>query len=134
MLILHSRYRGIKGKIQGNNWEKMLISHSRYRGIKRYRGIILKNVAIVHWFQCCPPGWVTCIATLPGIALLALSVGIDLVSSSARVTSVKSNQTLLTHSRTTGPNYRTPGLPGSDKKYLQTFQSVLFCDFRPGNC
>ena len=49
MLILHSRYRGIKGKIQGNNWEKMLISHSRYRGIKRYRGIILKNVAIVQW-------------------------------------------------------------------------------------
>ena len=44
----------------------------------------------LHWFQCCPPGWVTCIATLPGIALLTLSVGIDLVSSSARVTSVKS--------------------------------------------
>ena len=43
----------------------------------------------MHWFQCCPPGWVTCIATLPGIALLTLSVGIDLVSSSARVTSVK---------------------------------------------
>ena len=41
----------------------------------------------LHWFQCCPPGWVTCIATLPGIALLTLSVGIDLVSSSARVTS-----------------------------------------------
>ena len=46
----------------------------------------------LHWFQCCPPGWVTCIATLPGIALLTLSVGIDLVSSSARVTSVKSQQ------------------------------------------
>ena len=43
----------------------------------------------LHWFQCCPPGWVTCIATLPGIALLTLSVGIDLVSSSARLTSVK---------------------------------------------
>ena len=38
----------------------------------------------LHWFQCCPPGWVSCIATLPGIALLTLSVGIDLVSSSAR--------------------------------------------------
>ena len=46
----------------------------------------------LHWFQCCPPGWVTCIATLPGIALLTLSVGIDLVSSSARVTSVKSHK------------------------------------------
>ena len=58
----------------------------------------------LHWFQCCPPGWVTCIATLPGIALLtlhithiatlpwsallALSVSIELVYSSARVTSV----------------------------------------------
>ena len=36
-----------------------------------------------------PPGYVTCIATLPWIALLALTVSIDLVSSSARVTSVK---------------------------------------------
>ena len=33
-----------------------------------------------------------CIATLPWIALLALSVSIELVSSSARVTSVKSQQ------------------------------------------
>ena len=49
----------------------------------------------LHWFQCCPPGWVTCIATLPGIALLTLSVGIDLVSSSARVTSVKSHKGVL---------------------------------------
>ena len=36
-----------------------------------------------------------CIATLPGIALLALSVGIDLVSSSARVTSVKFQKHLV---------------------------------------
>ena len=49
----------------------------------------------LHWFQCCPPGWVTCIATLPGIALLTLSVGIDLVSSSARVTSVKFQKFVL---------------------------------------
>ena len=35
------------------------------------------------------PGWVTCIATLPWIVLLALSVSIGLVSPSARVTSVK---------------------------------------------
>ena len=33
-----------------------------------------------------PPGYVTCIAALPWIALLALTVSIDLVSSSARVT------------------------------------------------
>ena len=37
---------------------------------------------------------VACIATLPWIALLALSVNIELVSSSARVTSVKSTQGL----------------------------------------
>ena len=34
-------------------------------------------------------GWVTCIATLPWIVLLALSVSIGLVSPSARVTSVE---------------------------------------------
>ena len=46
----------------------------------------------LHCFQSWPPGWVTCIATLPGITLLALSVSIELVSSSARVTSVKSQK------------------------------------------
>ena len=41
------------------------------------------------------------IATLPWIALLALSVSIELVSSSARVTSVKFQQgVVLTHSLT----------------------------------
>ena len=55
---------------------------------------------------------------LPWIALLALSVSIELVSSSARVTSVKSNQRSLTHGRTSGPKDRTPGLPGSDKKLI----------------
>ena len=72
----------------------------------------------MHWFQCCSPapGWVTCIATLPGIALLTLLVGIELVSSSARVTSVKSQQGVSrTDRRTSGPKDRTPGLPGSDK-------------------
>ena len=55
-------------------------------------------------------------ATLPWIALLALSVSIGLVSSSARVTSVKPTQGVgLTHWRTTGPIDRTPGTPGSDK-------------------
>ena len=48
---------------------------------------------ILH-LQIRPPGLVTCIATLPGFVQLALSVGIDLVSSSARVTSVKSQQGL----------------------------------------
>ena len=71
----------------------------------------------LHWFQCCPPGWVTCIATLPGIALLALSVGIDLVSSSARVTSVKFQK----HDSVSDGHPDTkigPGTPGSDKNTL----------------
>ena len=65
---------------------------------------------ILH-LQIRPPGLVTCIATLPGFVQLALSVGIDLVSSSARVTSNKS--------ATTGPIDRTPGTPGSDKNMFQ---------------
>ena len=56
----------------------------------------------LHQFKIWPPDgttWVTCIATLPWIALLALSVSIELVSSSARVTSVESVKPLrLTHS------------------------------------
>ena len=59
----------------------------------------------------------TCIATLPSIALLALSVSIELVSSSARVTSVKSTQRSRSDGRTSGPKDRTPGLPGSDKNF-----------------
>ena len=39
-----------------------------------------------------PPGGATCIIAMPGIALLASSVSIGLVSSSARVTSGKSQQ------------------------------------------
>ena len=46
----------------------------------------------LHCLQSWPLGWVTCIATLLWIALLALSVSIELVSSSARVTSVKPAQ------------------------------------------
>ena len=42
-----------------------------------------------------PPGCVVCIATLPWNVLLALSVSIQLVSSSAKVTSVKSAKTSL---------------------------------------
>ena len=55
----------------------------------------------MHWFQYWPldhlqmfsnwsPGFVTGIATLSWIVLLVLLVGIELVSSSTRVTSVKS--------------------------------------------
>ena len=45
-------------------------------------------------FQFWPPGGATCIATLPRIALLASSAGVELPSSSARVTSVKSAKPL----------------------------------------
>ena len=64
--------------------------------------------------QSWPPGWVTCIATLPGIALLALSVIIGLVTSSARVTSVKSAKGVSVSER--HPDTKIgPGTPGSDK-------------------
>ena len=81
---------------------------------------LVQNVVIrwrhLHCLQSWPPGCVTCIATLLWIVLLALSVSIDLVSSSARVTSVKSTQRLVVcDGQTSGPKDRTPGLPGSDK-------------------
>ena len=50
------------------------------------------DVPCIALLQIWPPGCVTRIATLPWIAPLALSVSIELVSSSTRVTSVKSNQ------------------------------------------
>ena len=63
-------------------------------------------------YEIWPPDGATCIATLPWIALLALSVHIDLVSSSARVTSVKSQQGVSrtdrqTDGRTSGQKDRT---------------------------
>ena len=51
----------------------------------------------LHQFQSWPPGNITCIATLPWIALLASSVSIEFVSSSARVTSVKSAKGILSY-------------------------------------
>ena len=64
-----------------------------------------------HWFRSWPPGWVTCIATLPLITLLALSVSFVLVSSSARVASVKSQQGVVSQLEKLGPIDRTPGIP-----------------------
>ena len=62
----------------------------------------------------------TCIAilhALPWNVLLALSVSIGLVSSSARVTSVKFQKPLsVCQFETTGPIDRTPETPGSAKK------------------
>ena len=50
------------------------------------------------------------------IVLLSLSASIELVSSSARVTPVKSAKPLgLSLFETLGPIDRTPGIPGSDK-------------------
>ena len=48
----------------------------------------------LHKFPFWPPGGATCIATLPRIALLTSSAGVELLSSSARVTSVKSAKPL----------------------------------------
>ena len=56
---------------------------------------------------------------LPRITLLALSVSFYLVSSSARVTSVKSAKPLgVSELQTTGPIDGNPGTPGSDKERL----------------
>ena len=69
----------------------------------------------LHW----SPGCITCIATLPWIALLTLSISIELVSSSARVNSVKFHKGLsVTDRRTDGLKDRTPGTPGSDRKWV----------------
>ena len=70
----------------------------------------------LHLIQIWSPSGAICIATLPWIALLSLSASIELVSSSARVTSVKSAKGVgVTHLETPGPIDRTPGIPGSDK-------------------
>ena len=73
----------------------------------------------MHWFQYWPldhlqmfsnwsPGFVTGIATLSWIVLLVLLVGIELVSSSTRVTSVKSAKGVGRRElETTGPIDRT---------------------------
>ena len=87
------------------------------------------DVTCIAWFQSWPPGCVTCIATLPWNALLALSVSIELVSSSARVTSVKSQQRSRREWRTSGPKDRTPGLPGSDKNYCDQTKSAMYFIF-----
>ena len=65
------------------------------------------------------------LAVLPLIAFLAVSVGIELVSSSARVTSVKFQKGLrLSLLQTTGPIDWTPG---SDKKiYLLKWGGLLW--------
>ena len=70
----------------------------------------------LHCFQywTWSPDCITCIAT-SWIAILALSVGIELVSSSARVTSVKSQH--VSELETTGPIDRTPGIPGYNKNW-----------------
>ena len=79
----------------------------------------------LHWFQSWPSGGdtckfghqfaSTCIGTLTWIALLAISVSIELVSSSARVNSVKF---VKGQWQRFGPIIDgTPGIPGSDKNH-----------------
>ena len=91
---------------------------------------LVQNLVIrlhhLHCLQSWLPGCIACIATLPWNALLALSVSIELVSSSARVTSVKFQKGVW---RTSGPIDRTPGLPESDKNQLRA-QNVF--DFGEG--
>ena len=61
------------------------------------------HVTCIAWFQIWPPGCVTRVAKLSWNVLLALSVSIGLVSSSARVTSVKSAKGLLVSYRHSNP-------------------------------
>ena len=68
-----------------------------------------------------------CIATFPWIALLALSVGIELASSSARVTSVKSQQPLGRTDR--HPDPKSPG----PQVYLGTIKIVFLFTARISN-
>ena len=79
----------------------------------------------LHWFQSWPPGCVTYIATFPWIALLALSVSMELVSLSARVTSVKSQKgnwihlfwktMMISFSPKSLKNLEVPGLVWGDR-------------------
>ena len=67
---------------------------------------------------------------MPGIALLVSSARIELVSSSTRVTSVKSTKhQLLSELETLGPIDRTPGIPGSDKNtFVECDDLITFAD------
>ena len=78
-------------------------------------------------FQGCPPGWVTCIATLPWITLLTLSVSIKLVSLSARVTSVKFTLGLVHSLLETTRHIDRTRRPGSDKNPNTRQLKVLLC-------
>ena len=58
---------------------------------------------------------------------LISSVGIELLSSSARVTSVKSTNPLVcTQLERSGPIDRTPGTPGSDKKQKKGWEFLEY--------
>ena len=58
---------------------------------------------------------------------MALSVSIELVSSSARVISVKSAQPpSVTHLETLGPIDRTPGIPGSDNNLKKLIHGYIW--------
>ena len=70
----------------------------------------------LHKLQVWSPSSATYILTLPWIALLALSVGIELITSSARATSVKFAKHPVSLLETVRPIYRTPGIPGFSKK------------------
>ena len=66
----------------------------------------------LQWSQILPPGGVTCIATLPRIALSTLSVGIC-----SYLYQSESHQFIINKGdrQTFGPIDQTPGIPGSDR-------------------
>ena len=83
---------------------------------------------VIRWrhFYCLqswPPGSVTCVATsLPWIALLSLSVSIDLVSSSTRVTSVKSTQGVVL-----SDGHLDPKIGPQETIERDCFTYIVFC-------
>ena len=79
-----------------------------------------KKYVSQHWFQFRPPGNATCIVTLPMIALLTSSVDIEMLSSSARVTSVKSAEVCVLGS--SGCRQQRPQF---HKIFLQRFVVLL---------
>ena len=72
----------------------------------------LDHPVATHWFQSWSSAGINCIVTLPWITLSASSAIVELVSTRS-----------LSQSLTSGPEDRTPGIPGSD---TNVFNGKLF--------
>ena len=82
---------------------RLCISYKLSHQIVPLAMVPILTILASYKLQVWPPGGAICIATLTWNALLALSVNIGLVSSSARVTSVKSAKGLVVCFRHSDP-------------------------------